>query len=117
MVKQHRKLFISVSVYCFQEWWLRFLDSETYIGSFKYRYWRQVSEGHFSIIIMVVVRFTAEEPWEQMKFLLMPYSDFSESRLEKTVRGGSVNDGKYLTYRKITMQFGGVVALYNLTID
>ena len=99
------------------EWWLRFLDTETYIGAFKVPFLRTgFRMVVFSIIIMIVVLFFRRGLMGDREL-----SDVARSlraalrKIEK--EGGGEMSEKILRLENITMQFGGVIAVNNMNLE
>jgi len=76
-------LFIACS-----EWWLRFLDAETYIGSFQVPFMRSgFRKVVFSIIIMIVVLFYSRGIMGSKEFSLDAIFKFFRKRFYKKKKG------------------------------
>jgi len=76
-------LFIACS-----EWWLRFLDAETYIGSFQVPFMRSgFRKVVFSIIIMIVVLFYSRGIMGSKEFSLDAIFKFFRKRFTKKKKG------------------------------
>ena len=72
-----------------QEWWLRFLDAETYIGAFKVPLLRAgFRKVVFSIIIMAVVLFYRQGIMGDRELNFDRILRKRQKFIEKTQRGG-----------------------------
>lgn len=106
-------LFIACS-----EWWLRFLDAETYIGAFKVPLLRAgFRKVVFSIIIMAVVLFYRQGIMGDRELNFDRILRKRQKFIEKTQRGASNMSENVLRLDHVTMQFGGVVAVNDLSME
>ena len=96
------------------EWWLRFLDAETYIGNFKVPFLRTgFRMVVFSVIIMVVVLFFRKGIMGDKEL-----PDLLKKRQKKAKKeAGTAMSEQLLRLDHITMQFGGVVAVDDLELE
>ncbi len=94
------------------EWWLRFLDAETTIGTFKVPFLRNgFRMVVFSVIIMIVVLFFRRGLMGDKELLT------SSGRPPEKGKGGGEMSENVLRMEDVTMQFGGVVAVNNLSLE
>ena len=99
------------------EWWLRFLDAETYIGSFKVPFLRTgFRMVVFSIVIMIVVLFFRRGLMGDRE-LPGCGAEPAGALLRKREEGGGEMSDNILRLENITMQFGGVVAVNNMNLE
>ena len=101
-------LFIACS-----EWWLRFLDVETFIGTVQVPLLRSgFRMVVFSVVIMAVVLFYRRGIMGDREFSLDAIARAFSGKSER----GRGQMSTVLRVKDVTMQFGGVVAIDNLSM-